>query len=323
MKIVITGDIHLNLRKNKEFELNRFKRYSEILRDEGGDWFILNGDIFDLANPNLEEINAFYSFIRNVRFSYNEIKVVSGNHEELSKTKSVFHLLPELYYEFVENKTFEVEQFALTLLSHHKLDDLKNIALNKKHILVSHLRSNLGVIKEEVDVEYISRFFDYAILSDIHYHYKPYDNVEYTSQPYNTIYDIEKDNGYIVLEIKKDKFSLIYKKVNLPNKIKLELNVDEYKAIYDSLNDENLYKIILKDNESKFVDLPKKDNVILVLQNTTTKSDLKELSDNIVNYKKIDMYDLVYEFVKNSNELNEEQLEYGKKLLEDLKLKRI
>jgi len=317
-RYIITGDIHLNLSKNEEFERQRFLEFIDTINQEDG-IIVFAGDLFDKAKPTLQEIDLFYQAVETLSFNH-QVIIIDGNHEKVDINTTTFDYLPKYNFTYYTKPTpIKINQKnTLWLLGHSNLDKLKEIELRDgSNILISHFRCSLGIIKQEVDVNYISKTFDYCIAGDIHQHYKPFENVEYTSQPYNTHYDIKKDNGYIVLTFDIKGYKIEYKQINLANKYKLELTAKEYKDLFSSLDD-NLYKIVIKDIADNVKNLPQRDNIILTYKPDVIVSDndIEELKAEIKQSGNIDVVSTLKRLVRNSEELSESTLRKGEEIIE-------
>ena len=81
MKVAIVGDVHLTLRKYKEFEENRFKLLINELIAAKPHIVIFAGDLLDHARPTLEEIELMYYGIDKLKASSIKVQIISGNHE--------------------------------------------------------------------------------------------------------------------------------------------------------------------------------------------------------------------------------------------------
>jgi len=319
-RFIITGDIHLDLTKNTEFELNRFKEYINLLDKEAG-VIVFAGDLFNRAKPTLIEIKAFYEAINLLSINH-KIVIIDGNHEKVDKYTTTFDYLPRDKFIYLTAPTvYKYNKVNLWFVGHSHLKDVNTIELLEgKNLLVSHFRCSLGVIKQEVNVNQISKDFDYVIVGDIHQHYKPFNNVEYTSQPYNTHYDTQKDNGYIVLDLKPRTYKVTYKKVNLPNKYKLELTAKEYLDLFHSFSKDNLYKITIKDRVDNVKNLSKRDNVLLSFSPTINidEGQLDTIKDELRESGNIDVVTTMKRLIRESEELNETTLRKGEELVEHI-----
>jgi len=317
MKIIVTGDIHINFSKNTDWEIDRFIQFINTLKQHQADLLVLNGDIFDKPKPSFLEIKYFYYMINELKDFFDKIVVISGNHEDINHKETTFDFLPEKDFVYFKNDVIKHKNFTLYFVSHYKLNEIKDIEVSDKiNILFSHFRSSIGMIKQETDVNYISKTFDYTIASDIHLHYKPYDNIEYTSQPYTTAFDIQRDTGFIKLTLEGKTYKVDYIKTNkLPQKIKLNLSVEEYLQVYKSLDDKNLYKIFISGTTEQLQDLPKPKNVEFQYQTLLDEEDIEELVEDLKGSGNVDVIDTLFSIVKKSGELDEKSIKAGEEIL--------
>jgi len=312
MKYTVTGDIHLNLSKNTEWEVSRFNKYIDVLVENkaSSDILVLSGDIFDKPRPLLEEIKLFYEALKKLSKAYKDIFIIDGNHERADVNLTTFDSLPNVYFTYYKCYELKDEKFTITLLSHSQLHLLKELPTKSNNILISHFRCDVPPhIKEEVDVTYISKNFDYCIASDIHMHYKPYLNIEYTSQPYNTNYKEKEENGYMILGIEDGTYNIEYKSLDLPNKLKLTMTADEYKCKFEELkNNINLYKIVIEDEANNTKDLPINDNIMLSFRPKiyVDKEQENEIKEEIKSNGFINIPDTLKRLVRDSEEITDE-----------------
>jgi len=322
--IVFVSDIHLNLRKNYDFELNRFMLLADELAKQKANLLVLGGDIFDKAYPNLDEIYAFYEFISKVKDSYQKILIISGNHEDLNKNETCFHKLPMLdyqYIEFTKDGAFQADGVMLYFVSHHKIKEILDIEVSKyTNLLFSHIRANIGVVKAEAPLSKISKHFDKVILGDIHIPYQPYKNIEYCGSPYTIQYEAPRETGYFYIELEKGNVNVEFKSLkHLPQKIRYDLSVKEYEELLPYLDKNNLYKIVLHDNVQSLADLKIPKNVSIVFNSTIDNEEIEEQLVEIKRVGCIDVIDTLIKLAEYSWGLDEESFKEGQKLINEFK----
>ena len=110
-KLLFISDIHLNLKRNKEFEEKRFKDLFKFIKKYKADYLILGGDIFDVPNPTIEELGLFYQEIAKIKNK--EIVLISGNHENLSKVHCTFDMIPQTNFKYFDNGSLKIEDVKL------------------------------------------------------------------------------------------------------------------------------------------------------------------------------------------------------------------
>lgn len=329
MKFIITGDIHLKIKEPNDFNERRFFNLLYEIEKENPDIVILNGDIFDKANPSWYEIKKYYEWINRLSQTTNQIFVLSGNHEELSKNSSLFDYLPQYDYVYKDLDKLVIGETTLWLVSHHKIEEiykLKRQFITSTNILISHYRSKVNkFMTSEIDNIYVAKTFDYTILSDIHMHFKPAENIEYTSSPYSVNFTNQQEYGFIILTIDNEgkDYNLNYKKLNLPCRIKYEIKTEDdfikFKVDYEK-NKKHIYKLVsyIKLDDSKKDWIKNQERIVQFLEENNIVNEEKieevvdELKSDIANYK---ITDLLKELVAPQNEI-EKKLMYELELIE-------
>ena len=89
MKIIVSADWHINLRKKKiphEWQVNRYRELFNKIHEleKEADLHILAGDIFD-TKPDNEEVCLFLEFLNKTSIPTH---IIPGNHEATRKGKS-------------------------------------------------------------------------------------------------------------------------------------------------------------------------------------------------------------------------------------------
>ena len=204
--MLITGDIHINTSKDEQFEVDRLLGFSKVLiataKKKATKDIILAGDIFDKANPSLRDIRAFYKFIDALAKKHT-IHLIAGNHEALTSSKkindTIFDYLPADKYTYYKEPTeLLIDGLYIRLIGHNALQS--DVTYTSGDVLISHFRSGIKFAEDELDVDKISELYKYTIAGDIHTHYKPKHNIEYTAQPYNNHFGKpDSKNGFISL----------------------------------------------------------------------------------------------------------------------------
>ena len=248
-KVSISGDLHLNLRAvgvgAADWERDRFIALFEELAGNDSDIIILNGDIFDKAKPTFLEIGLFYEVLN--LLNKKTVYVIDGNHEELSATQTVFDYLPEAGFNRIKVGSLDFDKVSLWLVGHPHISniekDLLPITFDKKNILISHYRSDIGYADAEIDNELVSNRFDDTILSDIHYRLFPAHNIQYTSSPYGIHYTPDKDYGYCVIDITNAGYEIEFIKLALPSKVKLTTTLENLEDTLTQLDKANKYNL--------------------------------------------------------------------------------
>lgn len=265
MKVAIVGDVHLTLRKHKEFEEQRFKLLIDELIAAKPNIVVFAGDLLDTASPSIQELGLMYKALSDLELNGIKVKIIDGNHEALTTTKS-------LYDYIMPNSKIYVQDGYLYHIKHKSNPNLGirltgwtsvKEALHEKTegILISHLRANHKMLVEEYDIKHLSEMYSQVFLGDLHFRYSPYDNVHYTSSPYSTKFTDGslKDYGYILLETQDNSWK--YVDLKLPCKVK---RTCEFKDIEKTIKglDKHLIKLEVKGTLEELKTLPELSNVI-------------------------------------------------------------
>lgn len=316
--IIISGDIHINLRKFPEFERKRVLMLAEEFKTLEADedeelLFILNGDIFDKAKPTYEEIALFYEFIDVI--SHNgkrSVYVLSGNHEELGKEKTIFDYLPQHNFIYLKVGIFTFFEGSVSLFAvgHPFLDVIENKTLplgDHTNVLVSHYRSNIGFAGEEINNKEVSETFDLTVLSDIHMAWCPYDNICYTSSPYAIHFDdYSTQYGYMHLYVWKRGVTETRQILFLPSKYKIKVSEEDFPYVLEEIadNEDNLYKLICKfpEDSSKLEQISSLPNIVhyefVPDEEEDETAEYTEIIDSLKEGKDSDLAQIIDELVK-------------------------
>lgn len=286
VKIALVGDVHLTQSKNKEFEANRFVSLCRTISTKKYDMVIFIGDLFDKARPSLEEIQLLQLMVSHLNRVGVRTIVLDGNHEAVNKDSSTYDYLRIEGLEYLSYDMIIVEDVKIHTLGYKNLN--KYILLPKCDILLSHFRSNFGIIKEEVNTEEIAKKANTVFLGDIHQVYSPLPNVHYTSSPYGIHFSKENHkHGYIELTVDKGTYEFCNIELELPTKRILDLSIEACKNIQ---NTTDLLRVRVKGSSEELESLPKYNNVqyvvSLLLQEAettvNTKTDILESLIDIV-----------------------------------------
>ena len=271
-RIALLGDIHVTQSKNKEFEANRFLELCSTISAKEYDYVIFTGDLFDRARPSLEEI----SLVRKGLSMITTTKIVlDGNHEAVTKDSSTYDYIDIHELQYMPFNKLKIEGVELFLLGYKHINNY--ITVPKCDILLSHFRSNFGIIKEEVNVQAIaSKAYLYTILGDIHQFYSPMDSVHYTSSPYGIHFSKEQyKQGYIELIIDGTIVTKNEIVLNLPTKIILDMTPEEIAHNILKLDTRHLYRIRVKGTSEELENLPTIPNIQFITQLTLLEEESK------------------------------------------------
>jgi len=306
LKILFVTDIHLNLRANKAWESSRFLALFDLIAKDEADTIVIGGDTFDLAKPSLEEIKVFYEGIS--KLSDKKVYLISGNHENLSNTETVFDYIPHIGFTYIEDDIINFNRYSLFFVSHIKCKSIihhkKDISLSKTNILFSHFRSNYGTfIKGEIDVLEVSKMFDFIFVGDIHHKYSPYPNVHYPSSPYGIHYEPLREYGaYRITLEDKMPVSFEHVRLHLPSKI-LVTNSSEEVLKGLSLLPQHLYKVVVLDSPStKVTHLLSKNSLVGVFDYKPTEientEEFEKLVEDLSAHSSEDVVDTIIKLLK-------------------------
>jgi len=321
----IVGDIHLNLRTKEyeEWERDRFLQLFHTLAADDSDIVILNGDTFDKALATLQEIGVFYEGINILTTAGKEVYITDGNHEELDKDTTTFSLLPHDGYTHIKADYLESNSTYIWLVGHPYIqsitDDYFPIMTDKKNILVSHYRSDIGVADEEIDNNLVSDRFDDTILSDIHYKLVPADNIRYTSSPYGIHFTPAKTYGYCMVRLNPEGYEVEDITLNLPSKEKVICKDDTLKDTLAALDEANVYKIeIIGDSNSEaLLAIQDASNVSKFSFTETTKStDVDDVADELLIEMQNSVEDIIIVALADL-ELTDDEVERAKKIIQE------
>lgn len=279
-EVSIISDVHLQLRSYKEFEAQRFSLLIDKLIERKSKLYVFSGDLLNHARPTLEELQLLSQELRRLKQSTNSrIIILGGNHEAVTKHTTTYNYIEISSIEYHDNITLDDEQLELrswTYMKTHKLD-------YKYDTLITHLRSNMGLIKEEYDIESLSQSFNLVIMGDIHKAYSPFDNVHYTSSPYSTKFMSESTKGYGIGVFNLDTREFSRVELELPCKLKLRcpfIKVDETLKDLDA----HIIKLEVVGTLEELKSLVPKPNVIYsksidVVQTVNTVGSTKNVND--------------------------------------------
>lgn len=284
VKIALLGDVHLKQSKlYKEFEANRFKLLCKTISAKEYDIVIFIGDLLDKARPSLEEIALLtegLSYIKSRKI------VLDGNHEAVSKSTCTYDYIDIPDLEYQEFTQMNIEGVSLFLMGYKRLKDY--LLVPKSDILLSHFRSNFGIIKEEADTESIAKKANTVFLGDIHQRHSPLSNVFYTGSPYGIHFSKEQHKqGYIELEISNKEYKYTYCDLDLPTLVIKDIEAKDASTLDPK---DNILRVRVKGSSEELEALPNIPNVqyitSLVLREVQTqvisKTDILESLIHIV-----------------------------------------
>lgn len=241
-KVAIVSDIHLKLRKHKDFERSRFRQLIQILANSDADIIIINGDLLDYAIPTLEEIKELHDAFDVL--SDKTIYLLAGNHEAVNRESSTYDYLSFAGVLKPEDgsQIIYVEDIGIKLCDWNQIHNLK--FGGPSEILITHYRSALeGLYGEEVQTADFINKHELILLGDIHFRYSPLPHVFYTGSPYSiaATRKVSEEFGYIELTLDAGDYSWKYINLGLPQKVRIDLtfsHINDFKP-----NPKHLYNL--------------------------------------------------------------------------------
>jgi DNA repair exonuclease SbcCD nuclease subunit len=204
--ILFTADWHIKLgQKNVPvaWAKNRYNMFFEQVHEisECVDMHIIGGDLFDRM-PTLEELELYFSFIREVRVP---TLIFDGNHEATKKNQTFFTNLAAVTKAInprveVLAETREYDDFSiLPYCDLHKKGHIEQ--LNKSKPLYTHVRGEIPPhVKPEVDLDRLSDF-PIVYAGDLHSHSNTQRNIVYPGSPMTTSFHrSEVSTGYLLID---------------------------------------------------------------------------------------------------------------------------
>lgn len=264
MKVAIVGDVHLTLRKYKEFEENRFKLLIDELIAAKPQIIIFAGDLLDVARPSLEELGLLNNALSKLESNGIKVRIIDGNHEALSDSTSLYdYIMPDDKRYIKDGYLYHIRNTYDPNLGIRLTGwtSVKTVQHQSGQVLITHLRANHKMLVEEYSIKHLSEMYNLVFMGDLHFRYSPYENVHYTSSPYSTKFTSGslKDYGYILLETQD--YTWEYKDLKLPCKIK---RACEYKDIEKTLKglEKHLVKLEITGTLEELKNLPEIPNVV-------------------------------------------------------------
>lgn len=229
-KVVIVSDVHLKLRKHKDFEKSRFRRLIQLLARSDANVIIFNGDLLDYSIPTLEEIKELHDAFKALGDKI--VYLLSGNHEAVNKDSSTYDYLSFSGVTRPEggHSTINIDGVSISLCDWGNIHKLKD--QRPADVLITHYRSAMeGLYGEEVQTADFINNYKLVILGDIHSRYSPLPHVFYTGSPYSiaATRKLSEDYGYIELTLDGGGYDWKYVDVKLPQKIRVDMEFTRLK----------------------------------------------------------------------------------------------
>ena len=327
-KISNVGDIHLNLRstsvEQNSWERTRFLLLINVLATNDSGIILLNGDTFDKAKATYEEIGLFYEGIEILESHGKIIYVTDGNHEEISDGVTTFDYLPHKGYSRIKVDSLSFDGVDVWIVGHPYINmidkGLLPISYDKKNILISHYRSDIGYADAEIDNEKVSSTFDDTILSDIHYRLSPAHNIQYTSSPYGIHFTPDKDYGYCTLEIADGDYKIEFIKLDLPSKVKVVIKQKDLTDTLPTLDTANRYnlEVVGISNSENLMSISEKQDFITKFNFTDIEDSIMEvITDDLKEAGDVSVSEIIM-IALDDVELSDSELVKAKKILQEV-----
>lgn len=234
-KVGLFADVHYHLRKYREFEDNRFGLLCDWIQKQNYDVVFFVGDLLDKARPTLDEQGRLGNHLSKI--TARKI-VIDGNHEAKDKNTSTYDYITIPDLEYMSKGIIDIFGVSVTVMGWTKLKHSNSIP--RGDLLLSHFRSDLGFIKEEVDVKSIAAKFNNVVVGDIHSRHQPFDNVKYISSPYAVKFhkNDSADYGCMDMLIEEGSYTLEYVDLDLPTKIAFDCEPTDVESIVKKYPDD-------------------------------------------------------------------------------------
>ena len=241
MKILSSGDWHINLRKKKEkvpydWQLNRFKKFFESVYslEKSHDIHIVSGDMFD-KKPEPDEMTLFLEFVHSLSIP---TFFIPGNHCATKKGETFLEFFlrdkafkNDLATIITKNTNIDIlgTTFQFFPYGEMQIDNLPEYIQDS--VLITHIR---GEVKPHITAEYdFSKLAKWklVLLGDLHFNHQ-YNNmpVFYPGSPMNVSFDRDETRKYGVDSIdfnSVDDYSVKFIPLNLPKLIRRTVNAGE------------------------------------------------------------------------------------------------
>jgi len=221
MKVLFTADLHINLRQKKvpkKWALNRynilFNELNRIKSERSIDLEIHGGDIFDKL-PNLEELELYYSYLRNRVHSH--LIVFDGNHEATKKGATFLHVIKETIESQGGSTSVLTKPTTAYGCDFIPYTHIRNFTPSDfcADILFTHVRGSIPPhVTPEIPLEKLDRW-DVVFAGDLHSHSNSQRNIIYPGSPVSVTFHRNKvETGVIILDVDTKKWEWI--KLNVP-----------------------------------------------------------------------------------------------------------
>jgi DNA repair exonuclease SbcCD nuclease subunit len=205
MRICATGDIHIKLNQKNvpvQWYKDRFSMFVEQLQEmqKQADMLVIMGDIFDRANPTVEEVEVYFELISSCKVP---TIAFAGNHEALTRNTTILSFLKKATNDLNPLVTIIDDYFSnevFDIIPYNRLKDKEFPEPNNK-ILLTHVRGAIEPhVKPEIDLTRLDGW-DVVLAADLHSYKNSQRNILYPGSPYTTSFHREEvKTGAILLD---------------------------------------------------------------------------------------------------------------------------
>ena len=305
--ILFTADWHIKLgQKNVPafWSLNRYKLFFEQIHslEKMCNMHIIGGDIFDRL-PNMEELELYFSFIRNVTIP---TIIYDGNHEATKKNRTFFSQLKQVSRDInpliqVVDISYVDEDMGFSILPYcelHRKDSIDKFP--KRFPLFTHVRGEIPPhVKPEVNLD-LFEDFPVVFAGDLHAHSNSQKNLVYPGSPMTTSFHRNQvKTGYIL--INEEDWSWIWEPFDLPQLIRKTVTsqedmvaTDYHHTIYEIEGDiQELAEIQNSDLLDKKVVKRNSEAALVITKEMTLQEELVEYLMYILNIDESKIPDII------------------------------
>jgi len=271
---IAIADVHLKINKDApvSWSVSRYKEFFKYVvgqcKSKNADLLIL-GDLVDSNKLNLVELELLLEFFNLIKTEKVHTKIISGNHEIVDNSKSIYDYLKlETYgdrpgfsyitYNLLDYHIYD-EQFATLACSYHKLKDLDLESYNTENMLptifLGHIRGNVGkFVKEEFPLSQLSDKFNAVFLGDIHDELEV-DGCVYCNTPINSQYERQPNCSYLEINVDGKKVNWKRIKTDFPSLIQVDTTAKEFSKL--KFNEKHFYRVNVKGTREELKGIPK------------------------------------------------------------------
>lgn len=254
MKILFSADHHILLGQKgvpQDFQKNRHTLLAEalnqIFKENDCDEHIIGGDILDKFAPTTDEVELYFEFTSKLD---HKTKIYSGNHEMVSKTKSV---LDKLAKETTRGNSL------VTVVSSERNEEydivdyrelhIKEWKPNKSKLCFTHVRGEIPPhVTSEIDLDKFSKY-SLVVSGDLHSHKctqksKSGIPIVYPGSPLTTSFHSERQkggNGCLIIDTETLTYTW-HDLSHLPQLIRKTINAGE--DLIEDVYDRVVYKVV-------------------------------------------------------------------------------